>query len=83
MRKTGIEYDVNKRWEEGIPHHPKSKALLKRVNELDWALLEGSLDLRVGGDGDTGETLMYLLDIYFEEEDASLKKKKKNDNSAK
>jgi hypothetical protein len=62
-----VEYDINKRWEKGTPHHPKSLKLMKRVNELDWELLKGSFDFKTGGDGDSGETLMYLLDIYFEE----------------
>ncbi len=73
LKKTpGVEYNVNKRWESGTPHHSKSVELVKRVNELDWALLEGSLDLKTGGDGDSGETLMYLLDIFFEEKDRNV-----------
>lgn len=72
LKKTPkVEYDVNKRWESGTPHHPESIKLHKRVDELDWALLKGTLDLKSGGDGDIGETLMYLLDIYFEEQDAT------------
>lgn len=68
LKKTpGVEYNINKRWESGTPHHPKSIKLLKRVNELDWALQDGMLDLKSGGDGDNGESLMYLMDIYFEE----------------
>lgn len=67
----GIEYDVNKRWESGTPHHPKSLQLMKRVKDLDWDLLKGYFDFRTGGDGDNGETLMYLLDIYFEETDGN------------
>lgn len=71
LRKTpNVEYDVNKRWETGTHHHPKSKELMKRVSELDWELLKGHFDFKTGGDGDNGETLMYLLDIYFEECDA-------------
>ena len=74
LKKTpGIEYNIDKRWKSGKPHHPKSIKLVKRVDELDWALLEGSLDLKTGGDGDSGETLMYLLDIVFEEEDRYVK----------
>jgi hypothetical protein len=68
-RTPGVEYD--KRWENGIPHHPKSIALMKRLNELDWELYNGALDLKTGGDGDIGESIMYLMDIYFEEQDAN------------
>lgn len=68
FKKTpGVEYDVNKRWESGTPHHPKSLELMRRVDELDWELLKGHFDFKTGGDGDNGETLMYLLDIFFEE----------------
>lgn len=71
LTKTpGVEYDVNKRWENGTPqHHPKSVVLMKRVGDLDWELLQGHFDFKTGGDGDNGETLMYLLDIFFEERD--------------
>lgn len=70
LKKTpGIEYNIDKRWESGTPHHPKSIELMKRIDQLDWALLEGNLDFKTGGDGDSGETLMYLLDIFFEEKD--------------
>lgn len=76
MLKTtpGIEYDVNKRWEKGVAHHPKSKALIERISELDWELLNGYFDFKYGGDGDNGETLMYLMDIIFEEQDAAANK---------
>jgi len=69
--KMTIEYDIDKRWEQGIDHHPKSKELMIRLQGFD-----GGVDfdfLETGGDGDTGESLMYLLDIIFEEDD------KKND----
>ena len=75
LKKTpNVEYDVNKRWETGTPHHPKSLALMRRIDELDWALLNGHFDFKTGGDGDNGEHLMYLLDIYFEEMDGNLTK---------
>lgn len=75
LQKTpGVEYDVNKRWESGTPHHPKSAELMKRMSDLDWELLDGGLDLKCGGDGDIGESIMYLMDIYFEEQDATANK---------
>jgi hypothetical protein len=70
MKKlTGIEYDINVRWENGVEHHESSKKLMERINQLDWEFLNGYFDFKTGGDGDNGETLMYLLDIYFEELD--------------
>lgn len=71
-RVPRVEYDVNKRWEDGTPHHPKSLELMKRLGELDWELCDGHLDLKTGGDGDIGESIMYLMDIYFEEQDADI-----------
>ncbi len=71
QKKPGVEYDVNKRWESGTPHHPKSQELMQRISDLDWELCNGALDLKTGGDGDIGESIMYLMDIYFEEQDAS------------
>ena len=61
--------DPGKRWEQGVPHHPESLALMKEINELDWQYLKGHFDFKTGGDGDNGETLMYLLDMIFERRD--------------
>lgn len=49
--------------------HPKSIVLMERVKDLDWELLDGYFDFQTGGDGDNGENMMYLLDIFFEEAD--------------
>lgn len=61
--RYGINTDTGDRWEKGIDHHWKSKEILKHINMLDVDL---ELDLKVGGDGDSGESLMYFLDMYFE-----------------
>ncbi len=61
-----IETDINKRWEEGTPHHPKSEELVHAITELDFEYGGDYFCFKVGGDGDNGEHLMYLLDIYFE-----------------
>lgn len=66
-RIEGVEY--GDRWSLGIPHNPKSKELFKRINELDWELMNGYFDFRSGGDGDNGETLMYLFDVFFDEQE--------------
>lgn len=65
----GVEYNISKRWEEGIDHHPKSIELYKRIEELDWKFGNDRFWFKSGGDGDNGEHLMYLLDIHFEELD--------------
>ena len=65
----GVEYDINKRWEQGMAHHPKSVALFKRLEEIDFHLCSDCFCWKSGGDGGNGETLMYEMDIYFEEQD--------------
>ena len=65
----GIETDINKRWEEGIDHHPKSVEIVRAVSELDFCFLGDYFCWKYGGDGDNGEMLAYLLDIYFEAKD--------------
>jgi len=66
-----IEYDIGKRWEQGIPHHYKSIEIEKIISEGD-RMAGYPLDMKFGGDGDEGETLLYILDIYFEEEDIKM-----------
>lgn len=66
-----IEYDINKRWELGTPHHSKSIHLFDRLREIDFELCDDSFRWKAGGDGDNGEALLYQLDIYFEEQDSA------------
>lgn len=61
-----VEKDINKRWEKGIPHHPKSVDLLKSLAKIDFNYCDDYFGWKMGGDGDNGEMLMYQLDIYFE-----------------
>jgi hypothetical protein len=68
-RARGIEASINIRWEKGMPHHPKSVALLKSLMEADWAFGDDSFCWKQGGDGDNGETLMFEMDIQFELEE--------------
>jgi len=63
-----IERDLNKRWEQGIPHHPKSLAIMETIQQLD----DGD-EFQFGGDGDNGESLLYFLDVHFEEEEENAK----------
>lgn len=53
----------NERWENGVEHDDSVEALLRLVNELDENC---ELDLKMGGDGDIGETLAYFLDELVE-----------------
>lgn len=60
------EKTIEQRWEEGVEHLPESEELARELAEID---LEQGCDyfcFKFGGDGDNGEHLMYLLDIYFE-----------------
>ena len=61
-----VEKDIDKRWEDGTPHHPKSIELFKTLADIDLRYCNDSLCWKSGGDGDNGEMLMYALDIYFE-----------------
>lgn len=65
----GVEYDINKRWETGADHHPRSETLYRRIAAADYEHNGDSFCFKSGGDGDNGEELMYLLDILFEEDD--------------
>lgn len=64
----GVEYDIEKRWENDIPHDPKSIALMRRLMDIDYIFNSDALCWKAGGDGDNGESLMYALDIIFEED---------------
>lgn len=63
------ELTITERWEQGIPHHPESIKIAYTIGDID--LQEGGdfFCFKFGGDGDNGEHLMYLLDIYFEREE--------------
>ncbi len=63
---------INERWEQGVPHDPRSEAIARGIAEIDFNECGDSFGFKFGGDGDNGETLMYLLDVYFERLDAKL-----------
>lgn len=52
------------RWEQGLDHHPQSEEIYQFISALD-AATNDEFDFKSGGDGDNGESLMYLLDCYF------------------
>jgi hypothetical protein len=66
---AGIELD---RWGKGIDHDPRSEELGRAIGEIDFDLFQDSMCLKFGGDGDNGEALMYILDVYFELQDRKL-----------
>ncbi|KJS85010.1 MAG: hypothetical protein JM58_09600 [Peptococcaceae bacterium BICA1-8] len=64
-----IVVDVNKRWEEGIEHDPRSVEIFKFIAEYDFKFCDDYFCWKSGGDGDNGEALMYMLDEYFANKD--------------
>ena len=57
------ETDINKRWETGVDHHPQSEDIFKAISKIDFLLHGDSFCFKSGGDGDNGESLMYLMDV--------------------
>lgn len=57
----------NRRWEDGIPHHPMSLKLMEHMEAVDWENGDHHC-LKTGGDGDNGESLMFLMDGFFEKD---------------
>ena len=67
-----VETDINKRWEQGIEHHPMSEEIVEALKDLDFKYGGDYFQIKTGGDGDNGEHMMYLLDIYFERKDLDM-----------
>ena len=76
-----VETDINKRWEQGIDHHPKAEELVRAIASLDFEYGNDFFCFKIGGDGDNGEHLMYLLDIYFERLDEQRANQKIHEDS--
>ena len=70
-----IETNITKRWEKGIDHNPMSEEIVRAVAELDFKYGGDLFCFKIGGDGDNGEHLMYLLDIYFDQRKEEQKKR--------
>jgi len=68
------EMDPNRRWETGKPHHPESIKLFKEIEDFDFKYNNDYFNWKSGGDGDNGETLMYILDMIFEKRDVEASK---------
>ncbi len=54
------------RWEDGIDHHPMSERIVRFMADHDFNDYDDNMCIKMGGDGDNGEHLMYLLDTFFE-----------------
>ena len=59
----------DERWEQGIDHDPRSEKIFHGIAKIDWEKNNDLMCFKHGGDGDNGESLMFLLDCYFAEED--------------
>lgn len=54
------------RWEDGIPHHPMSKRIVEFMADHDFNDYDDYFNIKIGGDGDNGENMMFLMDAFFE-----------------
>ena len=61
---------VGERWEQDIPHDPRSVEIGKAIAEIDYRENNDRFCFKFGGDGDNGEDLLYLLDCYFARKEA-------------
>lgn len=64
--------NINKRWEEGIPHVNRTIELYEFISKYDFTFCSDYFEFKAGGDGDTGEQLMYLIDEYFANKDKEI-----------
>ena len=60
---------INDRYKQGIEHNPRSIEIYEAIADIDFNQNGDYFCFKSGGDGDNGEALMYLLDIYFENKD--------------
>lgn len=54
------------RWDEGVEHHEMSERLVRFMADHDYNDYDDAMCIKVGGDGDNGEHMMYLMDAFFE-----------------
>jgi len=67
--------NIEERWEKGIAHKPEADKLVRLIKKMDCSMNDGRLDIRCGGDGDTGEDLMYILDELIDQGKLEIKLK--------
>ena len=65
-KKVKAHGPVKDKWSLGESHHPLSELLVRTMAIIGWDKFS-HFDIRCGGDGDEGETMMFILDSYFEE----------------
>jgi hypothetical protein len=70
LKEYKINTDIGKRWEDGIEHNQKSLDLMEKIATIDFLYCDDHFCWKYGGDGDNGESLMFLLDIIFDLENA-------------
>jgi hypothetical protein len=57
---------IQDRWSNGVDHHADAETLGRMIGDFDFCHFSDSFGLNFGGDGDNGETLIYILDELFE-----------------
>lgn len=60
------EPKIKDRWSAGVEHEPGSIELVELIGRMDFENFGDSLCIKIGGDGDNGETLAYILDALIE-----------------
>ena len=66
MNKKMPEPIIDDRWSDGVDHEPESEKLVDLISQMDLQHFGDSLCIKVGGDGDNGETLAYIIDALIE-----------------
>ena len=75
MSLKTVETNITTRWEKGIDHNPQSEEIVRSIADIDFEYGGDFFCFKIGGDGDNGEHLMYLLDIYFDQREEDQKKR--------
>jgi len=60
---------ITERREKGTPHHPEAERILREMARLD---MNDAADLKFGGDGDNGETLLLLMSEVFQRDEEKI-----------
>lgn len=57
---------IKDRWSDGIDHEDDSIRLVELIAAMDFEHFDDSFCFKLGGDGDNGETLAYVIDALIE-----------------
>ena len=73
--EKAVELGLTKlnRWEDGMEHHDQSIQLMDFLVEHDFKDNNDYFCFKTGGYCDNRETLMYLMDAFYEARDAQVK----------